>query len=162
MVIGNQHRSSKHWRRVRDKSDWGSCFASLLNLNCVRAWPPPALHGPSISRLIMERARFHLVGALLHFPSNETQLILPREEDRREERGGEKRIGEGKRGVKEDVGRRRRKEKKKGGEKREKRRLCKKMGGKKEKNCKHRWQPASPSRSPSFSLSHFLPLCCCA
>lgn len=70
----------------------------------MRAWPPPALHGPSISRLIMERARFHLVGALLHFPSNETQLILPREEDRREERGGEKRMGEEKRGVKEKVG----------------------------------------------------------
>lgn len=79
----------------------------------MRAWPPPALHGPSISRLIMERARFHLVGALLHFPSNETQLILPREEDRREERGGQKRIGEEKRQVKEDVpGRRRREEKK--------------------------------------------------
>lgn len=66
----------------------------------MRAWPPPALHGPSISRLIMERARFHLVGALLHFPSNETQLNLPREEDRIEE----KRIGEKKIGVKEDVG----------------------------------------------------------
>lgn len=84
----------------------------------MRAWPPPALHGPSISRLIMERARFHLVGALLHFPSNETQLILPREEDRREERGGEDRIGEEKSGVKEDVGgggkiRRKRKEEKK-------------------------------------------------
>lgn len=85
----------------------------------MRAWPPPALHGPSISRLIMERARFHLVGALLHFPSNETQLILPREEDRREERGGQRRIGEEKRRVKEAVRgrrRRRRKEKKKGGE----------------------------------------------
>lgn len=48
---------------------WMSCFASLLNLNCVRPWPPPALHGPSISRLIMGAgARFHLVVALLHFP----------------------------------------------------------------------------------------------
>lgn len=58
----------------------------------MRSWPPPALHGPSISRLIMERARFHLVGALLHFPSNETQLILPREEDS-EERGVKKDVG---------------------------------------------------------------------
>lgn len=66
----------------------------------MRSWPPPALHGPSISRLIMERARFHLVGALLHFPSNETQLILPREEDSREER----RIEENRRGVRKDVG----------------------------------------------------------
>lgn len=40
----------------------------------------------------MERARFHLVGALLHFPSNETQLILPREEDS-EERGAKKDVG---------------------------------------------------------------------
>lgn len=45
----------------------------------------------------MERARFHLVRALLHFPSNETQLILPREEDRGEQ---EKREGE----VRENVG----------------------------------------------------------
>lgn len=68
----------------------------------MRAWPPPALHGPSISRLIMERARFHLVGALLHFPSNETQLILPRKEDRKKRE--EERREENRRGVKEDVG----------------------------------------------------------
>jgi len=43
----------------------------------------------------MERARFHLVGALLHFPSNETRLILPRgggQKEREEEE--EERIGE--------------------------------------------------------------------
>lgn len=54
------------------------------------------------------------MGALLHFPSNETQLILPRDEDRREE---EKRIGEEEERCKEGcsgVGEQR--EKKKGGE----------------------------------------------